>query len=164
VLVTEMLVILVQAVKECGTKWKKVCILVRTRTAQQCRERYMNVLSPDLTDQVSQVGNIEYFLCFFTIVWSLCIPINAHKLSLFFSSSYGGGCSSWILLATSNRAIWHKAAQTYLWGSKFNEIRTERQPLPCFLILSLPPGRRSAPLMPCAKNTWKPMAASYGDW
>jgi hypothetical protein len=37
---------LIAAIGICGKLWKKVSLLVKTRTDGQCRERYENCLSP----------------------------------------------------------------------------------------------------------------------
>ncbi len=37
-----------QAVKTCGKHWREIAKHVPTRTDKQCRERYANVLDPEL--------------------------------------------------------------------------------------------------------------------
>ena len=45
-----------QAVKKLGRQWRKVASEVRTRTAAQCRERFVNVLDPELKTEVGGLG------------------------------------------------------------------------------------------------------------
>lgn len=48
-----------QAVAELGDKWRQVATRVGTRTGQQCRERYQNVLRPGLKSGVSMCACVH---------------------------------------------------------------------------------------------------------